>query len=291
MFLFQACSFEQDNSDSTSNFDLSKLDKLDSLLSKETVREIIKAIPSPLELTSAIKSSGATYNQDILHDPLKSDDYSTSFQKAINLGIYGADLAYINVYERTKSSGTYINSVKGLSNDLRIGQFFDFDKMRSLASDKKNIDSLINLTSASFESMDNYLNNNNRSNISGLILAGGWIEAMHIATSVFESVEDENRKELKDRIGEQKIVLEDLILLITMYKGDPQFDELLLSLENLKVAYKNVTIDYIYEEPTEEEIDGALVITDNSHSEVVIDNESINNIVTAVNTLRKVATN
>ncbi|MCI5056092.1 MAG: hypothetical protein MRY83_08290 [Flavobacteriales bacterium] len=288
--LAQSCSFSDESTESLDNFDTDKLNKLDSLLSKETVREIIKAIPSPLELTSAIKSSGATYDQDILHDPQKSDDYSTNFQKAVNLGIYGADIAYINVYERTKSSTNFIESIKGISTNLRIGQFFDFEKMRSLAEDKNNIDSLINLTSASFEDMDNFLNDNNRGNISGLILAGGWIEAMHIAVSVFENLDSTKNEELKDRIGEQKIVLEDLLLLVSMYKNDPQFSKLIEKLEDLKKSFKNVTIDYIYEEPTEKEVDGALVIVDNSRSEVIIDDESMMKIIGSVKELRKFAT-
>ncbi|MBA3706179.1 MAG: hypothetical protein H0W84_09860, partial [Bacteroidetes bacterium] len=62
----------------------------------------IFSIPSPIQTAFLIKNSGAAYSKDILNAANKSAQYATNFSKALNLGIYGADLGYVTIYDQTQ---------------------------------------------------------------------------------------------------------------------------------------------------------------------------------------------
>ena len=256
-----------------------------SQLSDEVVDEIMKTIPSPLEFTALIRASGANYSEAYLNSPDMLDDYSTSFQKSVNLGVYGADLGYINLYEKSGSAVSYLTAVRDLADDLKVGQFFDYSTMKRLADNKRNLDSVLYISTTGFERMDTYLKEKQRGNVSVLILYGGWLEAMHIACNVAATTTDPDPR-LKERIGEQKIVLDDLLLIMTVYKNQPGYSDVIADLEALKQAYSPVTISYTYEEPEVKEVDGRLVVEDNRSSTVEISNEALNSIRKQIAELR-----
>lgn len=272
--------------------DLNDLDSIqemmqpdESTMTTEMANEIIKTIPSPIELTSLIKASGAEYSSKLLNNADNVDEYTTNYKRALNLGIYGADLGYINLYEKTHTSMSYINAVRDLADELKVGQFFDFESITRLANNKSNLDSILYITTSGFEDMDEYLKDKNRGNQSMLILVGGWIEALHIVNEVAQNAATPS-EELHERIGEQKIVLDDLVLLLEVYKNQPHFQELIDDLTSLQEVYGGVSITYDYQEPEMKEVDGVLVIIDNSSSQVEISPETLKTISNKVKEIR-----
>lgn len=254
--------------------------------SDEAVQEIMKSIPSPLEMAALIKESGAEFEPKMLNDPDLSENYSSIYTKALNLGVYGADMGYINLYEKTSHVFSYLTTIKGLADDLKIGHFFDFSTLKRLASNNSNMDSLLYISTSSFEDMDKYLKKNKRGNISLLILLGGWLESLHIATYVANLGTIDENYELVQRIGEQKIVLNDILLLLGVYDKDPNTKVYKEKFEQLKGIYDQVNIVYEYSEPETMEVDGMLVIVDNSSSRVEIDQEKLDAITSKVNEIR-----
>lgn len=254
--------------------------------SDEVVQGIMESIPSPLEIASLIKESGAAYNSKVLNSTDNVELYNSMYTKALNLGIYGADMGYINLYEKTTDAFAYISAIKGLADDLKVGHFFDFSTLRRLASNNSDMDSLLYISTFGFEDMDRYLKKNKRGNISTLILLGGWLEALHIACSVAESSKKIDNTELVERIGEQKIVLNDIMLILGAYEKDPRTKEIKEKFQSLKGIYDKVEIVYEYAEPETKEVDGMLVIIDNSTSTVKISDEILKEINDKVNEIR-----
>ena len=132
--------------------------------SEKTTGDVISSLPSPLEISSMIKESGADFSSSMLNPVNNTSKYTTYHMKAINLGVFGADLGYINIYNQNKSALEYIRSVKNLADELRVGQFFDFTTLARLAKNAENIDSLLYLTTSGFEKMDEFLKEKNRGN-------------------------------------------------------------------------------------------------------------------------------
>ncbi len=254
-------------------------------ISEGVIDDLLQEIPSPLEISVLLKQSGKKYNVDYLNSADNIARYNNNFQKAMNLGIYGTDLGYTNIYEKNTDGIKYMTSIKGLADDLNIGQFFDLETISRLATNSKNLDSLLLITTQNFNSINHYFQSQNRSNLSVLLLTGGWLEAMHITCSV--AAADPKNKELNEKIGEQKIILEKILKLLSFYKdSDSHMASLLTDLQVLEEVYKKVNITYTYQESSFVVVDGVMVIKDNSTTTVDITPELVAEIKNISSSIR-----
>ena len=280
-----ACNNKQKNSN---NQDIDKLisqnqEEQEISFSEESIFEIIESLPSPLEIASLIKESGSKFDQDLLIPANNSELFSIDTEKALAMGVYAGDLGYINIYEKGHIAFSYLSTVKKIADDLKVGHFFDFETIKRIATNSKKIDSLLFISTMSFEKMDKYLRDQKRSKLSVLIVTGTWIESLYLATKVTSTNPNEG---LKERIAEQKMILDQIMLILSAYEHDDYFSMLLTELKKLKSEYDKVTLTYHYEEPETREINGRLVIIDNSYTEVNIENQQLINISELIEEIR-----
>ena len=281
-FLLMACSSEKKGEDKEFLESLEQ-PKAESGVDEQLINSILNQIPSPLEISVILKHTGSTFNSSMLNSADNISKYNTNFKKAINLGIYGTDLGYTNIFGQNQQGIKYISTIKELANDLNIGQFFDVETIGRLAANSKNLDSLLLITTQNFNSINHYLQSQGRDNLSVLLLTGGWLEAMEITC---QTAAKKPTKELYDTIGEQKIILEQILLLFTFYQNDTNMKELSDDLNKLKAAYEKVTINYTYKESTMEIVDGVAVIKDNSSTTIEITPANVAEIQGIVNSIR-----
>ena len=285
VFLAYSCGNGTDQSEGENFDDILQEESTESApaISDDVLTEIIQRIPSPVEIVALIKASGAEYSEALLNPTENTEKYTTSYQQAYNLGVYGADLGYINMYEKTISSLSYLNAVKEMADNIKVGQFFDFTTLKRLSSNKENIDSLLYITTSNFNRMDEYLREQGRADLSVLSVAGAWLEGLYISCHV--ALETGNA-EIVERIGEQKLAMEDITLLLNQYTSDENMAKIATEFNRIKIAYDAVTIKTTHAEPEMKEVDGRLVIVDNSTSKVTISNETRSNIIEVVNDVR-----
>ncbi|MGE0587990.1 MAG: hypothetical protein AB7O48_05415 [Cyclobacteriaceae bacterium] len=258
--------------------------KEDSGIDQEVIGSILDQIPSPLEISVLLKESGTKYDKALLNSADNLPKYNTNYRMALNLGIYGTDLGYTNIYEQNQDGIKYLSTIKSLANELNIGQFFDIETIGRLASNSKNLDSLLLITTQNFNAINHYLQAQNRSNLSVLLLTGGWLEAMQVTCQV--AAKNPTHKELQEKIGEQKITLEQILLLYSFYPNDENMASLLTDLKELEAAFKEINITYTYKESTMEVVNGVAVIKDNSTTTINITPEDVKNIMTVTNSIR-----
>jgi len=157
-------------------------------LSEEVMSDVIQNISSPVEMASIIKATGVDFSQKILNKTDKVDIYNTSYKRALNLGVYSADLGYINTFDKNNIVVSYLVAIKSLAEGIKVGQFFDFASLKRMATNNNNLDSLMQISISSFNKMDSYLRSQKRSNVSSLIVTGAWIEGLYITSSVIEQL-------------------------------------------------------------------------------------------------------
>ncbi|MCG8476386.1 MAG: hypothetical protein MI784_13040 [Cytophagales bacterium] len=281
-----SCTSKKKSSEKEFMASLDTLQVLSPSVSEEAIAEIMEQIPSPLEVSLLLKETGVKYNNELLNNPQKISKYNSSYKKALNLGIYGTDLGYSNIYEENQDAIEYLGSIKKLADEMSIGQFFDFETIKGLATNSKNLDELLTVTTENFNNINQYLREQNRSSQSVLFLTGGWIEAVNILCQIEKQVD---AKELYvEKIGEQKIILENISKLLNFYQNsDPNIVELKTAFASLEKAFENVKINYTYVEPViSEGDDGQVLIQDNSTTEVVISPKDIVNIRASVEEVR-----
>jgi hypothetical protein len=250
----------------------------------DAMEETYRNFSSPLEIANLLQVMGVPFSSGYIASSLNADEQLTSSQKALYLGILGADLGYLNMYEKTGNSIEIVSSVKKIAEGLNVGQFFDFETIKRLSLNKSNLDSLLFLSVDSYSRMDDYLRKNNRSQLSSIMLVGVWIEAQYFATQVMRQ---NPGNLLRERIGEQKYFLEDLIKIITPYcENDKEFTKVCSYLRDISSKYENVKIHYTKGEPSSSEKDGVLVVTQNETSKVEMTDEQLDEIIVISESVR-----
>ena len=249
----------------------------------EQTGEIVQNFSSPVEMAALIKDAGVPFSKEILSPTDDSDRFNTNFKRAIALGILGVDLGYLNIYARTSHVVNYVTLIKKIAEEMKVGQFFDFATLKRLASNSASIDSLMYLSTSSFNRMDTYLRKSERGNLSALIVSGVWIEGLYLASQV---VKEKPNEEIAERIGEQKIILNDILILLKNFSDDSNFASFITDLEMLKEAYKDVIITYEKGEQERVEKDGMLVIYQNETNHVDIKDAQLQDIIKKTETIR-----
>jgi hypothetical protein len=245
-------------------------------VSVQAMNEIVENISSPVEMAKIVKDIGAPFSSHYLSNLDKIDSHSSSFKMAYTLGILGADLGYLNVYDKTGTSVNYLSAISKMADGLKINQFFDFNTMKRLATTNNNIDSLMFMSVHSFNLMDDHLRVTDRSNLSALMITGVWVEGMYLATQV---VKEQPDSVLSQYIGEQKVILNDILLILKNYQRDPQFADLIKDFETIKSEFDKVKISYEMGEPKAVEQDGMLTIVQQQKSIVEISKDVLNSII------------
>ncbi len=241
----------------------------------------IFSIPSPVQTVLLIKKGGYTYNKNILNVTDNYSKYDTRFKRALNLGIYGADLAYISLYDQTQDAMQYLTTVQKLSTDIGVAQSFSPELIKRFQNNMGVEDSLLAMISSAFRNSDAFFKDNNQRDLSSLIIVGGWIETLYVAT---QENAGNNKDELVRRIAEQKISIQNLIKMLLAYKDKPEYSGLITGLTDLSGDFDSVQFIYNYVAPA---VDVQNKITNvNSTSEVKITPEQLKSITAKIQTLR-----
>ena len=286
VLLATSCRFFDSNRNlSREDFDIPEglLDEKPLEVASEVIDDMIQNVSSPVEMAAIIKGLKIPFNRDYIANTKDMNNLNTSFQKAVGLGIYGADLGYINMYERTSLVINHITTIKSLADGIQVGQFFDFNSLSRIATNRENIDSLLLISQQSFNRIDSYLRETNRAHLSVVIIAGVWIEGLYIASRV---AEDAKHPRIDETIGEQKVIMSSLMLLLNNYKGDPNVAKLISDFEEIQALYKDVRITYEYGEPIPVEKDGVLTFKQNDTQTIIMSDETLNNIIKKVQSVR-----
>lgn len=202
---------------------------------------VIGNIPLPTKIMEDIYRYGYTYINDLTNPPSNVKSYSTTNSKAVNLGIYGADLSYLVAYEQYHVALKYIQATKILSDDLSIPFAFDQSVIERIEINEGNKDSLTNIIYGAYDKIDKTLNSDQRIGVAALVLAGGWVESLYSSTQMFTNhPENEENEILRKRIWEQHFQLDNMLKLLNDFKDDPFFSDLIAGLEDIQQYYKSL---------------------------------------------------
>lgn len=255
------------------------LDSAQSMLTN--INGKIFSIPSPIQMVSLIKSQDDVFNASVLTDASKVENFTTTFKRAINMGVYGADLGYATIYEKNLQAVVYLNSIDKLSTDLSISGAFDAELVQRFIDNGNNQDSMLVIMSEGYRKGDQFLKDNEQHDVASLILTGGWIESMYFATTSFEKTKDQ---EIANRIGEQKTALKTIIDLLTDFNAEGTYTELIADLKDVQVDFDQIKFNYTFVQPVTIPEKGLTTIK--STSSVEIDKAVLNNIVKKIKAIR-----
>ena len=206
----------------------------------------------------------------------------------MNLGIYGANLGYINVFEQLPDAAAYFGAIRALSKELGIMNTFNEETMQRIERNNGNKDSLLYIASIMYRESDQYLMDAERNEVGALILAGGWVESLYLLTHIQSP--SEMKPEIQELIGQQKAALNNLIDILRPYYGlsSNEYDSFLENLSELAAIFDDIIVKYTFKSVSTDE-DKKLTIVD-SQTETIIDAQHIETISRKIERLRNMIT-
>ena len=207
-----------------------------------TAKRIFYSLPSPLETAMLIKNAGAVYNEELLNPTGNTSKYITSRSKALNLGVYSTDLSYASLFDQTQATLDYIAAAKEMADGLNILDAINEETIQFLEDNINNREAVIDVISETLMNSSSFLKENGLEATASVILVGGWMEGLYIATSLVDERNLEGSK-LVERIVDQKLSLDIMINLLKVSGEDADAQAVLKDVMALKTIFDKITLE------------------------------------------------
>src|SRR5687768_13463788 len=182
------------------------------------VSETFFQVPSPGEMLTFIKMVGkGTRDVSFLNPPSNEKNYTDSKSKALNFGIYSCDLSYCSIFEIGSEALKYFKTVKGLGDQIGVSTAINPDVLKRLEANISVPDSLAVITDDVYFASFERLEDSQQGPTLALVVAGGWIESMYIATNLAKY---EENSPVIERLADQKYTLENLLEFLKKHEAD-----------------------------------------------------------------------
>jgi hypothetical protein len=244
--------------------------------------EIFYGILTPVEICTIFNRLGVPYSNATLNPISNRDLYLSNSKASLNTGIYGVDLGYLKIFGIGQVMIDYMVTIREMSNKLGIPDQYLTEPIKKMQSDMAEPDTIMTLMNNAFNKMENHLRTGGRESTAGLMVLGGWVEAMYISTQlVYDPAKPD--PEVVQKIAEQKYTLTTLLSFLKNYYDDPVVVYYTKKLKFLKNYFD--TFD-IYFKKGDLEIDRAKQVFRSSGSEMTVTVETLNKIKDYVAKLR-----
>lgn len=215
--------------------DISDGEKIEKV---KQVQKVFYSLPSPLELSLLFKSEGIQYIPAVLHNLEIREKYLVSKRKALNLGVYGADLSYAGLFSKHADAIEYLKVCQMIGDEIGIGQTFEQELISRLEKNPNDRDTLLQVISDFFLNNESFLRSPEQQNISTYVLAGGWIEGLYLGSHMID--ENTDADGIRNIVAGQKYSLENILDLLSSIEDNGAYNNMNQRLLELYELYKKI---------------------------------------------------
>jgi len=225
---------------------------------EKTSLEVQYSVPTPNELFEIVKLQGGEQEVGLVNPLDKRDNYVESSEKALAFGIYSADLAYMSCFGVGTDFLMYMKTIEEMGDELGISGAFDEDLMDRIENNEGNTDSLFSISNETYYDSYLYLEENDKGAELSLIMASGYIESLYIICNLVDHFDAKDP--IVEKIGDQKIILENLMDFISTYQDDSNVADIVNDLISLQEVFE-VSMDFEESGTNVDNEEGKLVLT------------------------------
>ncbi len=172
-------------------------------------------LPTPYEVTEIITKAKVSFDPNLLNSIKKDKTYLTAKAQAINMGIYGTDLSYANVFNQPLIVKEYFNAIKYLADELGLNLLFTDDFLSRIDENINNPDSLYKIATETYYKTYSYLVDRGKSDVASVVLAGSFVEGLYLALKSAEKASDPQI--IHTKVAEQKFASQQLVNLLDQH--------------------------------------------------------------------------
>lgn len=155
-------------------------------IEKELQKNIYE-IPSSANIIKMLTDLEVGYIIGITNPVENVKKYFTSGARAINLGVYGADLSYATLYNQEQKVIDYMDAIRSVANELNMSAIYDATLYDSIKVNYDNKEKLVDILTSAFNKSYEYLSENDQQPLALLTAGGAWVEGMYLTTNVSEA--------------------------------------------------------------------------------------------------------
>ena len=237
-------------------------------------------MPTPNELFSIVREMAGEGRKRTMNPAVNADKYTGLGKRAINFGIYSTDLIYASAFDLNVEVVRYYLTVKKLGEELGLTAAFSESDFVRLERNLAHGDSLEIISNDAYLRAYERLQSEEMGSTLALVLAGGWVESMHLVIQQIEVYDPADP--LVIRVAEQKVSLEHLIDLMEVHRANADVEPLRLKLMGLRNIYDQLNVRRsVHEGPSSS---GRVVLGDDV--KVTMTDEQYRQLANAVEVLR-----
>jgi hypothetical protein len=205
---------------------------------EEQMEANVDSLPTSAEVIKMLTDLEVGYIFGISNPVENVKKYFRMDARAINLGVYGADLSYATLYNIHQSVLDYLSAIRSLSSDLNMSQIYDESLYEKIKENFDYKDKLVEILSEAFDNTYDYLSNNDQQPLALLVVGGAWVEGMYITTHV--SAAAYQVAGISKNLLEQKKSFELYVEITKPYMDDPQVGSFMNKLDPIKKVYEGL---------------------------------------------------
>ncbi len=213
-----------------------ELEKMDTLKSK--IEENVYPLPTSAAVIKMLTDLEVGYIFGISNPPENTKKYFKSDSRAINMGVFGADLSYATLYNISQEIINYLEAIRSLASELNMSKIYDQTLYDRIKVNFDNKDELVKVLTQAFDNTYKYLCDNDQQPLALLVVGGAWVEGMYLTTHVSEAAYQVQG--ISRNLLEQKKSFDIYLEITKPYETDPLISSFINKLDPIKVVYSRL---------------------------------------------------
>jgi hypothetical protein len=212
-------------------------------VSKDTARNDdvhIFTLPAPLQVATMLRLDKEPFDSRYLAAGVPQTNFATNYSRALNTGVYLVDMGYASIYDQRQASLNHARAVEKLMTDLGIKSTIKQGMVKRFEANLTNNDSLCKIILESYGQTHNYFQENGREEVGLFIMCGSYVEGLNI---ILHSKEVLNNSQLKNLVGQQKIFLDNILVLCDYMTHQEEVQELRQTLKEIEKGFSGITFN------------------------------------------------
>jgi hypothetical protein len=206
---------------------------------KEEIPKNVYPLPTSAEVIRLLTELEVGYMVGIANPVENVKKYFQSTRKAINMGVYGADLSYATLYNMNQEVINYLSAIRSLSNELNMSKIYDEALYDNIKANFDNRDKLVDILQDAFNRTYGYLSEDDQQDLALLVVGGAWVEGMYLTTHVSEAAYQVAG--IAGVLLEQKKSFDRYIEITAPFLSDPVVGDFVKLLEPMKKVYEGMS--------------------------------------------------
>jgi hypothetical protein len=218
---------------------LSEMNELEKQGLEQKIEENVYPLPTSAEVLKKLTDLDLGYILGATNPPASVRNYVATYNRSVNLGVFGADLSYATLYNMQQDVIDYLSALRTLAGDLNLQKIYDEPLYDEIRMNFDNRDTLVKILTNAFDRTYSLMVDGGQANLALLMVGGAWVEGMYLTLAVSES--GGHLSGFENVLLDQKKSFELFEELASAHSEDALVSKLLTSMQPIKAMYSTLS--------------------------------------------------